>query len=327
MNPLKKSYLTVSRDGTGDYNTIQSAIDSISDHNEQEVIIYIYKGIYREKLVINKPHITLAGQDRVSTKVVYGDYADMIMENGERRGTFRSQTIFIDADYCTIRNLTIENDAGCGTQKGPAIAVYADGDRLLFDQCDILGSQDTLFTAPLPPVPLVPDGFAGAKADSPRVNGRQHYKHCLISGDVDFIFGSATAFFEACTIYSKNNSRIGSKGYITAASTAKGQEYGYVFYQCKFESNCPPQSVYLGRPWRNFAKTVLISCYLGEHIKTAGWHDWDKPDARANCFYAEYESTGPGASKERADFAGFISNNSNYTREKVLGCQSQGRRS
>lgn len=81
---------------------------------------------------------------------------------------------------------------------------------------------------------------------------------------------------------------------MTAASTPKGQKYGYVFRNCRFTGNSSRESVYLGRPWRDYARTVLIDCYLGPHICREGWHDWDKKNARSTLFYGEYASYGRG---------------------------------
>jgi pectinesterase len=291
------------------FPSIQAAVDSIPLHNTEPVQILLAPGVYREKLTIDRPFVTLEGQGRRPEDVVitYDDYANDRMDDGSKRGTFRSYSVFIDAAHVTLRNLTVENASGDSRVHGQAIALYAEGDRLLVDSCRLLGHQDTLFTGPLPPKELQPGGFIGPKQFAPRINGRQHYRNCYICGDVDFIFGSATAFFEHCTLESLRRSNPeamptetadnGSsqepfiEGYVAAASTPNGQEYGYVFYECSFVSaDCPPASVYLGRPWRDYARTVLIACTLGAHIHPAGFHDWNKLQAHDTAFYAEYQS-------------------------------------
>ena len=139
--------------------------------------------------------------------------------------------------------------------------------------------------------------------------------------DIDFIFGSATAYFENCELYSQDIGRE-INGYVTAASTPEGQEYGYVFEGCHFTGNCPPRSVYLGRPWRNFAKTVLLHCRMEEHIRREGWHDWGKRDAHDTLYFAEAGSTGPGAvPEERPEWVRILSEDElePYSRERVLG--------
>ncbi|MDQ2658543.1 MAG: pectinesterase family protein, partial [Bacteroidota bacterium] len=119
---------------------------------------------------------------------------------------------------------------------------------------------------------------------------RQYYKNCYIEGATDFIFGWSTAVFDSCTIYCRKGGQ-----YITAASTNEGNPYGFVFINCRITGDAPEKSYYLGRPWRPFAKTVFIRCYLDQHIRPEGWHNWNKPEAEKTSFYAEFESTGPGA--------------------------------
>ena len=226
--------------------------------------------------------------------VTWGLGAKEILEDGKKRGTFRTYTFFVDADDVTLKGLTIENHAGPGTQVGQAIALYADGDRLVVDSCRLLGWQDTLFTAPLPPVEIEKDGFIGPKQSAPRRENRQYYKDCYIEGEVDFIFGGATAYFETCTFFSKYVDRE-VKGYVTAPSTPEGLPFGYVMESCRFRSNCPDGSVYLGRPWREWGRAVLLRCVIGPHIKAEGWDDWGKELAHTTSFFAEYACTGPGA--------------------------------
>ena len=277
------------------FSSVTAALASIPAHTTDTFTIEIAPGIYQEKITVNKPYVTLLGTGKKSedTVLTFGDYALDRMEDGTARGTFRSYSVFIDAHDVTLKNLTIENSSGDSVTHGQAIALYADGDRLFVDSCRLLGHQDTLFTGPLPPKEKQPGGFIGPKQFAPRINGRQYYKNCYICGDIDFIFGSATAYFEHCTIESlrrfPDDHEI--QGYVTAASTPDGQEYGYVFSQCRLISTeCPHASVYLGRPWREFARTVFLECSLGPHIHPEGFHDWNKKDARDTVFYAEYRN-------------------------------------
>lgn len=288
--------ITVAKDGSGDFTSVQEAVNSIPEQNSEPITIYIKSGTYTELLTINRPYITLEGEEVTSTILTYHNYARMVMEDGTKRGTFRSQSTFIDTHDFTAKNITFENSAGPGRKVGQALAAYVDGDRVYFENCHFLSDQDTLFTGPLPPTVLQKNGFVGPKEFAPRINGRHLYRNCFICGGVDFIFGSATAFFDHCEIYSNSHPESGdTMGYATAASTPEGQEYGYVFSDCKFTSDCPAETIYLGRPWRNFAKTVLIRCELGPHIKKDGWNNWNKPEAETTAFFAEYQSYGPGA--------------------------------
>lgn len=292
---------------SGAFHCIQDAINSIPADNQVPTRIELAPGIYHEKISFEKPFVTLAGMGKspAETIITYDDFGNDTMPDGTKRGTFRSYTLFVHASDVTLYNLTVENASGDSATHGQAIALYAECDRFLVDSCRLLGHQDTLFTGPLPPKELQPNGFLGPTQFAPRQNGRQYYRNCYICGDVDFIFGSATAYFEHCTLESLRRSKadgvpkaaisdaanLAPEGYVTAASTPEGQEYGYVFSACDFISHdCPSASVYLGRPWRDYAKTVLIDCALGAHIHPAGFHDWNKPHAHESIFYAEYGS-------------------------------------
>ena len=313
------------------FSTVTDAVNSIPANNAENVTVYIEPGIYREKLTIDRPFLTFIGMGTSNTDIVltYDDYANDLMPDGMKRGTFRSYSVFIDTHDITMKNLTIENASGDSATHGQALALYADGDRLIFDNIRLLGHQDTLFTGPLPPKEKELNGFIGPKQYAPRINGRHYYKNCYICGDVDFIFGSATAYFENCEIESlsryegedaydeKGHAKI--QGYVTAASTAEGQEYGYVFSNCKLTgSQCPKGSVYLGRPWREFAKTIFLNCQFGPHIHPARFHDWNKKEAHDTIFYGEYENS--PASCTPAEFVHILNaaDITKYTKDAVL---------
>ena len=311
----------VNPNGTKDAATISEAFTlAMAAPAESAVEIHLAAGTYKEKLDLERDHISLIGEDAEHTIITFDDYALFMMPDNLKRGTFRSYTIFIHGNHFTAKNLTFANTAGYGAKIGQAVAVYADGDCMTFENCRFLGRQDTLFTAPLPPTVIEWGGFRGPREHAPRDNGTHYYKNCYIEGDVDFIFGGATAYFEECEIFSM--ARGGDpEGYVTAASTPEGKPYGYVFDRCRFTSECAPETVYLGRPWRNFAKTVILRSELGPHIKKEGWHDWNKEEAREQSFYAEYENYGPGASPEtRVSWSHQLTAEeaARYTKENIL---------
>ena len=162
------------------------------------------------------------------TVISYDDYALDLMEDGSKRGTFRTYTLFIDTHDVTLQHLTIENASGDSATHGQAIALYADGDRLTIDSCRLLGHQDTLFTGPLPEKERQPGGFIGSKQFAPRINGRQYYKNCYICGDIDFIFGSATAYFEHCTLESLLRTKTSEQSDSVSDTSAFPPIQGYV---------------------------------------------------------------------------------------------------
>ncbi len=288
--------ITVAKDNSGDFNSIQQAVDSIPAGTPET--IYIKKGIYKERVEVRKNNISFVGESTDDTIITESYYARMIMPDGSKRGTFRSYTFFVYADNFTASNLTFENAAGFGDEFGQAIAVYAEGDNITFRNCKILGHQDTLFTGPLPMKEKQPGGFTGPTIDGIRRVVHQLYEDCYIAGEIDFIFGSATAYFKNCTLFALNrNQEINA--FYTAPSTYEGQAFGYVFESCTFTGNCPPKSVALSRPWRIHAKTVLLNCSYSDQIIDEGFTDWNKPESHETVYYAEYNGHGEGFKPEK----------------------------
>lgn len=288
---------------------LQAAIDALPADGTA-VTIRLEAGVYREKVELRRPHTTLVGAGADKTCLTWCSGATEIMPDGKKRGTFRTATLLINAEDCALQGVTVENTAFPREEVGQAIALYVDGDGFQCDDCVLRSCQDTLFTAPLPPREVQKDGFIGPTQFLPRIPQRQVYRHCRIQGDIDFIFGGAAAWFEECDIVSIDGLRDhGDKkepalGFCTAASTPEGQAFGYVFHHCRFMGQGVPDGViYLGRPWREFAKTVLLECDLGPHIRPEGWHDWNKPVFHEAGYYAEYHCTGAGAQGNRVAYA------------------------
>lgn len=310
--------ITVAKDRSGDFTTVQEAVNSITAGSET---IFIKNGIYKERVEITCDNITLIGESAEHTIITFDYYALMPMADGNKRGTFRSYTFFVHADNFSAYNITFENSAGFGKQVGQAIAVYAEGDRITFKNCRILGHQDTLFTGPLPLHEKEKGGFTGPTEFAPRIPGRQLYEDCYICGEVDFIFGSATAYFKNCELYALNRGES-INSYYTAPSTYEDQTFGYVFEHCHFTGNCPDRTVMLSRPWRIHAKVVLLYCSLDKQITETGFHDWNKPESHNTCYYAEYCCSGDGYVPEKRP--GYVHQLTSeeaqlYTKEKVLG--------
>ena len=271
---------------------LSRAIAALPDNGENAVI-RLAPGEYREKVELRRPHTALIGSGADCTTIIWDDGAKVPMPDGLNRGTFRTATLFADGAHITLRGLTIVNAAP--REQDQALALYADGDFFTCEDCVLRSGQDTLFTAPLPPREILPNGFIGPKQHAPRTPQRHTYRRCRIEGDVDFIFGGAAAWFEDCDVVST------APGYATAASTPQGQKYGYVFKRCRFLSGgAPESSCYLGRPWREYAKTVLLDCEIGPHIKPEGWDDWGKSIFHTEGFFAEHGSWGPRVSYAHA---------------------------
>lgn len=265
----------VARDGTAEFRNIDDAIEVCRAFMEYHKVIFVKKGIYKEKLIVPSwlTNIEICGEDRDNTIITYDDHANVFIPGTDRKmGTFRTYTVRVDGNDITFRNITIENNAA---RLGQAVALHTQGERLTFVNCRILGNQDTVYTG--------------------GINTRLYFKDCHIEGTTDFIFGPSTAWFENCTILSRTDS------YITAASTPQDVEYGYVFNRCKIVAAEGVSKVYLGRPWRPYAHTLFMNCQLGKHILPVGWHNWSNTQNETTARYCEYDNHGEGAAtKERA---------------------------
>lgn len=293
----ERYHFVVAQDGTGDYGSVQEAIDAVPDFRKTETRIFIRNGVYHEKLTLpsTKINVTFVGESTAGTILTYNDSARTLNKFGEEIGTTGSSSFFVFGEGFKAKSITFQNDAGDGRKVGQAVAVRVSADRVVFEDCRFLGYQDTLY--------VQGDGT------------RQYYKDCYIEGTVDFIFGWATAVFENCEIFAKDH------GYLTAASTEKGRDHGLVFINCRLTGSAATNTFYLGRPWRDHAQTVFINCYMDKHIKPEGWHNWNKPHAEQTTFYAEYGSTGPGANdRSRVAWAKQLTKQQaeSYTAETIL---------
>jgi pectinesterase len=285
--------LVVAPDGSGRFKTVQEAIMAVpSGSRENPVVIRIKPGIYKELIYVQreKCFFKLVGEDPTNTILTFNLYAGITNAEGKPIGTFKTPSTTIDADDFTAENLTFENSAG---PVGQALAIRVDGDRATFHNCRFLGWQDTILLN----------------------RGRQYFEDCYICGHVDFIFGAATAWFEKCEIHSLRD------GFLTAASTPVDQPFGFVFSNCKISGE-PDVKTDLGRPWRIYASTIYLNCKMSKVVRPRGWNDWGKREAHTTARYAEFHSTGDGASPtNRPDWTKQLTATEakQITAEKVLG--------
>jgi pectinesterase len=281
--------LVVAADGSGDFKTVQDAIAAAPEQSSVRIVIHIKPGDYSGPLIIpqNKPNITLLGDDAKTTILRWDrNVRDPIPTGNDG---FNPGLQVRGSDFRAL-HLTIENISG---DHGQALALRVDGDRELFVDCRIIGWQDTL---------MINDG-------------RDYFNNCYIAGRVDFIYGSATAWFQDCEVHSRNG------GHVTAASTPQDNPYGFVFMNCNLtgDSNAwDPATTNpstrlkprvtpladLGRPWRPYASVTYLNCQMGEHIKPQGWNNWGKASNEQTARFSEYGSSGPGGNADgRASWA------------------------
>ena len=257
---VRAADLTVAADGSGDVKSVQEAINRVPENNPRRFVITIKPGVYKEQIRIpaSKPYISFVGIDAVKTVLTFN------LSNKEAGSTSASYSTYIGGHDFYAEKITFENSFGAGSQ---AVAVLAEADRVVFKHCRFLGWQDTLYAK----------------------NGRQYYVDCYIEGHVDFIFGQAAAVFENCVIHSKGD------GYIAAPMRfAADEPAGFVFDRCRLTSSNTTNGVYLGRPWRDYGRTVFLATKMDAQIRPEGWHHW-LPEREKTAFMAEYRSSGTGA--------------------------------
>lgn len=288
--------IIVAQDGTGKYTSVQQAIDAIPSGNSKPVTIFIKKGIYKEKIIVDarKNFIHLVGENKENTILTFNNHAGTKLENGDTVNTWTSASFFMYADDFSAENITFENNAGFTA--GQAVALRVEGNRASFFNCRMIGFQDVLFLS-----------GSGVK---------QFFKDCYIEGTTDFIFGAATAVFVNCHIHSKKNSHV------TAASTNSIIPFGFVFFNCKLTADSTINKVSLGRPWSPTASVTYINCWLGNHIVPEGWNNWKNPANEATARFSEYHSSGLGANiSSRVKWSKQLTNEEvkQYTIENILG--------
>jgi pectinesterase len=293
---MAQQKIIVDKYGKGKYKTLQAALDAIPSNNKNPTIIFIKKGVYKEKVIVDatKNNITLIGEDKSNTVFTYNDHAGTTLKNGDTLNTWTCASFVVYGNNFHAANLTFENNAGFTA--GQAVALRIEGNRVSFKHCNMIGFQDVLF-------------LSG--------NGVKHFfDHCYIEGTTDFIFGAATAVFTNCIIHSKKNSHV------TAASTNSIIPFGFVFIDCKLTADSNINKVSLGRPWSPTASVTYIHCELGKHIMPEGWNNWKNPNNEATVRYAEYKNYGDGADiSKRVTWSKQLSDEEvkKYNIENILG--------
>lgn len=312
-NPVNAD-IVVAADGSGDFTSLQEAINAAPANSERRTVIYIKRGLYNtQKLIVpgDKINLTLIGESREETVLSYHIYdcsqgkcpvEDAALWTGDNIRT--SATLTIIGDGFRAENLTIQNTAG---PVGQAQAVTIRADKCVFINVDFYSYQDTMYF------------WSDAK--------RSYFDGCLIVGRTDYIYGSGTAFFQSCEI------RSWGGGWITAPATEKAQPYGFVFNECNitYSLNSPRggddgELVRFGRPWHEYPKVAWLNCEMTEMIHPQGWGDkWnmDYANTSADLHLYEYNNTGAGADMSgRADWAGIKSltdeEAAEYTVQKVM---------
>ncbi|KAJ6676257.1 PECTINESTERASE [Salix viminalis] len=273
QEPSPSPDLVVAQDGSGDYSTIKDALDQAAakSSGNGRFVIYIKSGVYKEYLEIGQ---------KLENIMLVGDGMTKTIITGSRRNgtgavdTFHSATVGVDGGGFIARDITFQNTAG--PQNHQAVALRSSSDHSVYYRCGFEGYQDTLYVH----------------------SKRQFYRECSIYGTIDFIFGDAAAVLQNCKIYVRRP-MDGQKNVITAQGRSSPySNTGIVIHnsQVLAAEDLGSSKTYLGRPWRNYSRTVFLSTYLDSLVDPAGWLEWDGNFALNTLYYGEYSNTGPGAS-------------------------------
>ncbi|MBT2654581.1 hypothetical protein J7E81_04885 [Bacillus sp. ISL-18] len=302
--------LVVAKDGDGDFTNVQDAVDAIQPEGQSRVTILIKPGVYRGAVLVpsSKPNISFVGStgDPKDVVIVENHAHDTLQPNGLIYDTDGSATLTVAGDNFQARNITIQNDFDPKTttlKNKQAVAVKTVSDQVIYQNDRFISTQDTLFASsysdPVPAwSPIKTRAVNPPGVPQPSLKARQYYVDDYIEGTTDFIFGSATAVFDHCTI------NVKAKSYITAADTEMTREHGFLITNSKVEADpsLPAGSVYLGRPWRHtgtinpVAQTTFRNTELPAAINAQQWHDWSSPYFRwQDARYSVYQNYGPGA--------------------------------
>lgn len=273
--PTVRSKLRVASDGSGDFRTVQEAVNALPASGGE---VAVAPGTFREVVTIRKPHVHLHGTESDPAKAV------LVFNHGPANGgTFASATVFVEADDVTIDHLTIQNDLGQG--KGQAVALAALGDRGMFQHLRILGAQDTLYAT----AKLCYGDYG------PCIPARQYFGKSYIAGAVDFIFGDSKAVFDRCELHGIAG---GNVMYTAQSKHYPEEESGYIITQSKLTADADAGTIALGRAWRPYSTVVFLNTEMDAPIVPAGWVEWMRfgQSTLETAYYAEYQSTGRGAS-------------------------------
>ncbi|OWM74338.1 putative pectinesterase/pectinesterase inhibitor 45 [Punica granatum] len=279
--------VTVAKDGSGQFKTINEALNAIPAKYTGRYVIYVKEGVYDESVLLTKKMVNIT---------MYGDGSQKSIVTGSKNfvdgvRTFQTATFAVEAEGFMGQAMGFRNTAG--PEKHQAVAVRVKGDRAIFLNCRFEGYQDTLYVQ----------------------THRQFYRSCVIAGTVDFIFGDATSVFQNCLIVVRKP-LDNQQNIVTAQGRYERHEgTGIVLQNCHIQADdklVPAKATiknYLGRPWKEFSRTVIMESEIDDLIHPDGWMPWDKDFALKTLYYAEYNNKGPGAKLDaRVNWPGYKKN-------------------
>lgn len=275
------------------FQSVQAAVNAVPDSAQTRHEIHIAPGQYRELILVPRAKTRVSfvgtGASAADVVLVYDNASGTMKPDGSGPyGTSGSASTRLDGADFHARNLTFSSDfdeaANEHIRNRQAVALHVTGDRCVFENVRILGNQDSLLV----------------NTPNAQTVSRQFFLNTHVEGDVDFIFGRATAVFQRCSIESLDRGSSSNNGYVTAGSINQGFHYGYLFEECRFESRAGRRTVHLGRPWHPsgdptaVAQVLVRNSHLGAHIKESPWTDMSGFSWREARFH-EFRNSGPGS--------------------------------
>ncbi|KAL0462261.1 UNVERIFIED_CONTAM: putative pectinesterase/pectinesterase inhibitor 51 [Sesamum latifolium] len=271
--------VTVCKGGNGcNYESVQQAVNAAPEKSDKRFVIHIKGGVYEEKVRVplGKRNVVFLG-DGIGRTVITGSMN--VMQPGVN--TYNSATVGVIGDRFMASGITFQNTAGPTANQ--AVAFRSDSDLSVIENCEFIGNQDTLYANSL----------------------RQYYKSCNIRGNIDFIFGNSAAFFQDCLILVEPGKSTQNKVVAANGRTDPAQSTGFVFQNCVingtdayidlYRGKPDMHKNYLGRPWKEYSRTVFMHCTIGDLIAAEGWMPWNGEFALKTLYFGELENTGPGS--------------------------------
>ncbi|XP_054792561.1 pectinesterase-like [Prosopis cineraria] len=282
--PTVTPNVVVAADGSGNYRTVAEAVAAAPEGSSTRYVIRIKAGVYRENVEVTKKktNIMFVGDGRTNTVIT----GNRNVVDGST--TFHSATVAVVGGRFLARDITFQNTAG--PSKHQAVALRVGADLSAFYRCDVLAYQDSLYVH----------------------SNRQFFINCLIAGTVDFIFGDSAVVLQDCDIHARRPNS-GQKNMVTAQGRVDpNQNTGIVIHNCRIGATQDLLAVkgsvetYLGRPWKEYSRTVIMKSEISDVIQPEGWFPWEGNFALNTLFYGEYQNTGPGAvTSARVNWKGF----------------------
>lgn len=272
-----KADVVVAKDGSGKYKTVSEALNDVPKKSNKTFVIYVKAGVYQEQVMIEKSMtwVMMIGDGPTKTKITAGkNFID-------GTPTFKTATVAVIGTNFIAKDMGFENSAG--PEKHQAVALRVQSDMSIFYNCQMDGYQDTLYTHA----------------------HRQFYRDCTITGTIDFIFGNGAVVFQNCKILVRKPME-NQQCIVTAQGRTQRKEPTAIILQNCVISSDPDffpirhiHKTYLGRPWKQYSRTIIMQSQIDDLIQPEGWLPWMGDFALNTLFYTEYNNRGPGAAKDK----------------------------